>query len=489
MEHREISEGLTFDDVLLLPNYSEVIPTQTDVSTRLTKNRRMHIPVLSAAMDTVTEAQTAIAMAQEGGIGILHKNMTPQQQAGQVAWVKKYESGIIRDPISIGPDRPLSEAVALMRQHEISGIPVVQNEKLVGIVTNRDIRFERNLEQKVSAVMTRKLVTAFEGIALEEAKNLLHQHRIEKLLVVDAEFHLRGLITMKDLQKAERFPTASKDSSGSLLVGAAIGVGEAGIERAKHLIQAGCDLLAIDTAHGHSKAVLETLREVKKNHPSIEVMVGNIATAEGCRALIEAGADAVKVGIGPGSICTTRIVAGVGVPQITAITNCAGVAGEAGVPVVADGGIKYSGDITKAIAAGASSVMIGSLFAGTEQSPGEVVLFQGRSYKVYRGMGSLGAMKAGSKDRYFQSEIRNEEKLVPEGIEGRVPFRGNLSDVLYQLIGGLRAGMGYCGCKTIEELQSKAKFVRITNAGLQESHVHNVIITKEAPNYWIERNP
>jgi IMP dehydrogenase len=486
MEHTEIIEGLTFDDVLLLPAYSEVLPLDVEVSTQLTRRRRIHIPVISAAMDTVTEARTAITMAQEGGIGVLHKNMTIEQQVGEVTRVKKHETGIIRDPITIQPDRPLSDAVELMRQHSISGIPVVQAGRLVGILTNRDLRFERNLGQKVAEVMTTKLVTAPEGIAQEEAKALLQKHRIEKLLLVDSEFRLRGLITIKDLQQAERFPRASKDEAGSLLAAAAVGVGEAGLERADALIRAGCDLVVVDTAHGHTRGVLDTVRALKKAHPDTDVLAGNVATSEGADALIAAGADALKVGIGPGSICTTRVVAGVGVPQITAIIECSRVAAKRGIPVVADGGLKYSGDITKAIAAGASSVMVGSLFAGTEQSPGEVVLYQGRSYKVYRGMGSLGAMKAGSKDRYFQASIENDEKLVPEGIEGRVPFRGNLSDVLYQLVGGLRSGMGYTGCRTIEELRSRGRFVRITQAGLQESHVHNVIITKEAPNYWVE---
>ena len=485
MADKFIQEGLTFDDILLVPAYSEVLPLETDVSTRLSRKHRLNIPIISAAMDTVTEAATAISMAQNGGIGILHKNMTVEQQAQEVAKVKKFESGIIRDPIIIHPDQPLSDATELMRKNSISGIPVVKDSKLVGILTNRDLRFERNLNQPVRSVMTSKLVTAKEGISRDDAKDLLHQRKIEKLLVVDDDFHLCGLITMKDIQKAEKFPRASKDNSGSLLVGAAVGVGDAALERAMRLLEAGCDLIVIDTAHGHSKAVIDTLKAMRSAHPDADIMAGNVATTEGCEALIKAGADTVKVGIGPGSICTTRVVAGVGVPQFTAIQNCAKVADRLKVPVVADGGVRFSGDVTKAIAAGASSVMIGSLFAGTEESPGEVILYQGRSYKVYRGMGSISSMKAGSKDRYFQAGVEREEKLVPEGIEGRVPFRGPLSDVLYQLVGGLHAGMGYLGCRSIADLREQSQFIRITQAGLQESHVHNVIITKESPNYWL----
>jgi IMP dehydrogenase len=483
MEQHEIKEALTFDDVLLVPQATDVLPNETDVATRLTRNRNINIPIVSAAMDTVTEARTAITMAQEGGVGILHKNMSLKKQVAEVTKVKKFESGIIRDPITISPDQPLSEAVAVMQERSISGIPVVRGETLVGILTNRDLRFERKLDQKVSEVMTTKLITAKEGISKDEAKDLLHQHKIEKLLVVDDGFHLRGLITIKDLQKAKRFPHSSKDDHGSLLVGAAVGVGESAIERAHHLHKAGCDILVIDTAHGHSKGVIETLENLKKAIPEADVITGNVATPAGCEALIKAGADAIKVGIGPGSICTTRVVAGVGVPQITAILDCAKVGDKHGVPIIADGGLKYSGDLTKAIAAGASSVMVGSLFAGTEESPGEVVFYQGRSYKVYRGMGSLGAMKAGSRDRYFQEDVKQDEKLVPEGIEGRVPYRGKLTQVLFQLVGGLRSGMGYMGCKCIDDLRGKGTFVRITNAGLTESHVHNVIITQEAPNY------
>lgn len=483
MEQSDIKEGLTFEDVLLLPAYSDVAPNEVDVSTRLTRSNRINTPVVAAAMDTVTESRTAITMAQEGGIGVIHKNLAPEVQAEEVSRVKKYESGIIRDPITIRPDQALSEAVELMRRYSISGIPVVDEGRLVGILTNRDLRFERRLDQRVGDVMTSRLITAREGISQDEAKDLLHTNKIEKLLVVDEAHRLRGLITIKDLLKAERFPRASKDSRGRLLVAAAIGVGAEALQRAQLLLEADCDLLAIDTAHGHSQAVLETLRRIKQDHPQAEVLAGNVATAAGCRALIEAGADAVKVGIGPGSICTTRVVAGVGVPQVTAVMECAQEARQHGVPIVADGGIKFSGDISKAIAAGASSVMIGSLFAGTEESPGEVVLYQGRSYKVYRGMGSLGAMKAGSKDRYFQQEVAEAAKLVPEGIEGRVPYRGPLHEVLYQLVGGLRSGMGYCGCATIEQMHTAARFIRITQAGLRESHVHDVIITKEAPNY------
>jgi IMP dehydrogenase len=483
MQEAEIPIGLTYEDVLLLPAYSQMAPTQVDVSTRLTRSRRLNVPILSAAMDTVTEALTAITMAQEGGIGVIHKNLSVDAQADQVSRVKKFESGIIRDPITIHPDQALSEAVAVMRRKSISGIPVVRDDRLVGILTNRDLRFERNLGQKVADVMTTRLITAQEGTALEKAKDLLHTHKIEKLLVVDDNYQLRGLITTKDLQKAELFPKATKDDAGCLLVAAAIGVGEEALERATRLLQANCDLLVIDTAHGHSEAVLDTLREVKAAFPDAEVMVGNVATEAGCKALCETGADVVKVGIGPGSICTTRVVAGVGVPQITAVMNCSRVADEYDVPIVADGGLKFSGDVTKAIAAGASSVMIGSLFAGTEESPGEVVLYQGRSYKVYRGMGSLGAMKDGSKDRYFQQDVDQTDKLVPEGIEGRVPYRGPLGAALFQLVGGLRSGMGYCGCSTIEQLRKDGRFVRITQAGLRESHVHDVIITKEAPNY------
>ncbi|MGZ6143356.1 MAG: IMP dehydrogenase [Myxococcales bacterium] len=477
--------ALTFDDVLLLPAESDVLPRQVDVSAQLTRNLKLAIPLVSSAMDTVTEARTAIAMAAEGGMGFIHKNLTIQQQALEVLKVKKYESGMVVDPVTIEPDAPVHRAVALMRQHEISGIPVTKAGRLVGILTNRDLRFEKNLDQKVEAMMTRDLVTCREGISQDEAKELLHRNRIEKLLVVDDKYELRGLITIKDIEKTRAHPNAAKDSKGRLLVGAAVGVGPDRDERVHALLQAGADVIAVDTAHGHSRAVIESVRDLKKNFRGIEIVAGNVATSEATAALCEAGADGVKVGIGPGSICTTRVVAGVGVPQITAIDNCVKAAARFGIPCISDGGIKYSGDIVKALAAGAHTVMIGSLFAGTEEAPGEVILFQGRSYKSYRGMGSLGAMKKGSKDRYFQEEAE-DLKLVPEGIEGRVPYKGPLAMNVFQLVGGLRSGMGYTGCHTIDELRTKAKFVRITSAGLRESHVHDVQVTQEAPNYRIE---
>jgi len=477
--------ALTFDDVLLLPGESDVLPRQVDVSAQLTRNIRLKIPLVSAAMDTVTEARTAIAMAQEGGLGFIHKNMTIQQQALEVTKVKKYESGMVVDPVTIEPDAPVHKAVALMRQHEISGIPVTKKGRLVGILTNRDLRFEKNLDQKVEAMMTRELVTCREGISQDEAKELLHKNRIEKLLVVDDKFELKGLITIKDIEKTRAHPNAAKDSKGSLLVGAAVGVGPDRDERIHALLLAGADVIAIDTAHGHSRGVVDAVRDVKRNFKGIELVAGNVATYEGAAALCEAGADAVKVGIGPGSICTTRVVAGVGVPQITAVDNCVRAASRHGVPCISDGGIKYSGDIVKALAAGAHTVMIGSLFAGTEEAPGDVILFQGRSYKSYRGMGSMSAMKKGSKDRYFQDDSE-DMKLVPEGIEGRVPYKGPLAMNVFQLVGGLRSGMGYTGCHDIEELRTKAKFVRITTAGLRESHVHDVQVTQEAPNYRVE---
>ena len=477
--------ALTFDDVLLLPAESDILPRQVDVSAQLTRNVRLRIPLVSSAMDTVTEARTAIAMAQEGGLGFIHKNLTIQQQALEVTKVKKYESGMVVDPVTIEPDAPVHKAVALMRQHEISGIPVTKNGRLVGILTNRDLRCEKNLDQKVEAMMTRELVTCREGITQDEAKELLHRNRIEKLLVVDDKYQLRGLITIKDIEKTRAHPNAAKDEKGSLLVGAAVGVGPDRDERVHALLQAGADIIAVDTAHGHSRAVLDAVRDLKRNFKGIEIVAGNVATGDAASALCEAGADAVKVGIGPGSICTTRVVAGVGVPQITAIDSCVRAASRHGVPCISDGGIKYSGDIVKALAAGAHTVMIGSLFAGTEEAPGEVILFQGRSYKSYRGMGSMGAMKKGSRDRYFQDETE-DMKLVPEGIEGRVPYKGPLSMNVFQLVGGLRSGMGYCGCQDIEELRSKAKFIRITAAGLRESHVHDVQVTQEAPNYRIE---
>jgi len=477
--------ALTFDDVLLLPAESNVLPRQVDVSAQLTRNLRLKIPLVSAAMDTVTEARTAIAMAQEGGLGFVHKNFSIQQQALEVTKVKKYESGMVVDPVTIEPDAPVHKAVALMRQHEISGIPVTKNGRLVGILTNRDLRFEKNLDQKVEAMMTRDLVTCREGISQEEAKELLHRNRIEKLLVVDDKYELKGLITIKDIEKTRAHPNAAKDGKGRLLVGAAVGVGPDRDERVHALLQAGADVIAVDTAHGHSRGVLDAIRDLKRNFKGIEIAAGNVATSEGAAALCEAGADAVKVGIGPGSICTTRVVAGVGVPQITAIDNCVRATARHGVPCVSDGGIKYSGDIVKALAAGAHTVMIGSLFAGTEEAPGDVILFQGRSYKSYRGMGSMGAMKKGSRDRYFQDDTE-EMKLVPEGIEGRVPYKGPLAMNVFQLVGGLRSGMGYTGCRSIDELRSKAKFVRITAAGLRESHVHDVQVTQEAPNYRVE---
>ncbi len=483
--------ALTFDDVLLLPNRSSVLPKDVDVSTRLTRNIRINIPLVSAAMDTVTEAELAIALARQGGIGIIHKNMSIERQAQEVDKVKRSESGMIVHPITMRPWQRIGEALEIMARYRISGVPVtLEDGTLVGILTNRDLRFETDMNRKIEELMTKEnLVTVKEGITLEEAKKLLHKYRIEKLLVVDDNFKLKGLITIKDIEKIRKYPNSCKDELGRLRVGAAVGVSPDTMERVDALVEAGVDVICVDTAHGHSELVLETVRRIKQKYPEKDVIAGNVATPEGAEDLIKAGADAVKVGIGPGSICTTRVVAGVGVPQITAIMWCAKVADRYGVPVIADGGIKYSGDITKALAAGASSVMIGNLFAGTKESPGEIVLYQGRSYKVYRGMGSIDAMKKGSKDRYFREgedyEI-DEKKLVPEGIEGRVPYRGPVADMVYQLVGGLKAGMGYCGAANIEELRRKARFVRITNAGLRESHVHDVIITKEAPNYWLE---
>jgi IMP dehydrogenase len=476
-----LRECLTFDDVLLLPAWSEVLPKDVDVRTRLTRKIELNIPLISAAMDSVTEARTAIAMAREGGLGILHKNLGIEDQAREVEKVKRAESGMVIAPVTVRPSQSLRDALDLMHEHGISGVPVTEGDQPVGILTARDIRFERNLDQPVSALMTKKLVTVSPGVTNEQAKQLLHQHRIEKLLVVEGG-RLVGLVTIKDILQADRNPLAVKDDKGRLRVGAAIGPGPDRKQRAAALAAAGVDVLVVDTAHGHSKGVVDAVRETKKEHPGVEVIGGNVATAEGAEALIEAGADAVKIGIGPGSICTTRVVAGVGVPQISAVTDCARVADRRGVPVIADGGVKFSGDVAKAIAAGASTVMIGSLFAGTDEAPGELVLYQGRSYKQYRGMGSLGAMKKGSRDRYGQGGTA-DEKLVPEGIEGRVPHRGSLASIVHQLLGGLRSGMGYTGCKTVQELRSKARFVRITSAGLRESHVHDVIITEEAPNY------
>ena len=484
MNDEKIRAGLTFDDVLLQPAQSDILPKDVDTATSLTGKIKLHIPIVSSAMDTVTEASVAITMAQEGGIGIIHKNLTIEEQAMEVDKVKKSESGMIVDPITISPDQKIFEAVEIMQRYKISGFPVTKKGKLVGILTNRDLRFEKNLYLNVSEVMTKEnLVTVPEGTTLEESKEILHKHRIEKLLVVDDNGNLKGLITIKDIEKSIKYPHSCKDSLGRLRVGAAVGVGADRDERVKALLDAGVDVIAIDTAHGHSIGVINSVREIKEKFPECQIIAGNIATAEAAEDLIKAGVDAIKVGIGPGSICTTRIIAGVGTPQLTAIFDCAKVAKKHNIPVIADGGIKYSGDITKAIAAGASTVMIGSLFAGTDESPGETVLYQGRTYKIYRGMGSIGAMKAGSKDRYFQDEVDNEVKLVPEGIEGRVPYRGPLSSSIHQLIGGLRAGMGYTGCKNIEELNTNATFMKISNAGLRESHVHDVKITKEAPNY------
>ncbi|MCU0698024.1 MAG: IMP dehydrogenase [Myxococcaceae bacterium] len=476
--------GLTFDDVLLVPAESAVLPHQVELSTKLTRNLRLPIPLLSSAMDTVTEARMAIAMAQEGGIGIIHKNFTPEQQAAEVVKVKKHESGIVLDPITIEPGAPLSRCLELMQRHGINGIPVVEGKRLVGIITSRDVRFEKNLDQRVEQVMTKKLITAREGVSQDEAIDLLHKNRIEKLLVVNEQLELKGLMTIKDVEKRRVYPNAAIDSKQRLLAAAAVGVGADREARVEALLKAGVDVIVVDTAHGHSKGVIEAVKDTRRNfRGSFELVAGNVATAEATRALIEAGVDAVKVGIGPGSICTTRVVAGVGVPQITAIDDCARAADGSGVPIIADGGIKYSGDVVKALAAGANTVMIGSLFAGTEEAPGEVILYQGRSYKSYRGMGSLGAMKAGSKDRYFQGGVQNDSKLVPEGIEGRVPYKGSVGMNVFQLLGGLRSGMGYVGCRTIDELRTKAQFVQITSAGLKESHVHDVIITEEAPNY------
>ena len=487
LEQEVLPVGLTFDDVLLIPAESAVLPRDTDVSTRLTERITLNIPLVSAAMDTVTESKTAIAMAQEGGMGIIHRNLPVDIQAAEVEKVKKFESGMISDPITVAPDQQISEAKAIMDKYGISGLPVKRNDRLVGILTNRDLRFERKLDRTVSEVMTKdKLVTVKEGVDLDEAKELLHRHRIEKLLVVDDNFNLKGLITVKDIEKRTQYPNACKDQRGRLRVGAAVGVGPDWEERVDALVRAGADLIAIDTAHGHSKNVLDTIRQIRGRYPDLDLSGGNVATAEGTTALIQAGVNVVKVGVGPGSICTTRVVSGVGVPQVTAIGSCAKAAARHNVPIVADGGIKFSGDITKALAAGADSVMIGSLFVGTEESPGETILYQGRTYKVYRGMGSLGAMKQGSKDRYSQGDVEETMKLVPEGIEGQVPYKGSLSFNIHQLVGGLRAGMGYLGCRDVATLRSKARFMQITAAGLREGHVHDVFITKEAPNYSVE---
>ena len=481
ISNKIIGEGLTFDDVLLVPQRSEVLPKDVDLRTRLTKTITLNIPLASAAMDTVTEARMAIAIAREGGIGIIHKNMSIEEQAEQVDKVKRSEHGVIVDPFYLSPDHLVSDAVALMEKYHISGVPITENGKLVGIITNRDIRFETDFSKKIREVMTSEnLITAPEGTTLEQAKEILRKYKIEKLPIVDEKGMLKGLITIKDIEKAIKYPNSAKDKNGRLLVGAAVGIARDTMERVEALVAAKVDVITVDTAHGHSVGVINMVKQIKKKFPDLQVIAGNVATAEATRELIEAGADCVKVGIGPGSICTTRVVAGVGVPQITAIMECAEEADKYGIPIIADGGIKYSGDIVKAIAAGASVVMVGNLLAGTEESPGETELYQGRRFKVYRGMGSLGAMAAGSSDRYFQEDAK---KLVPEGVEGRVPFKGPLADTVYQLMGGLRAGMGYCGARTIEELRKNAKFIRITSAGLRESHPHDIYITKEAPNY------
>jgi IMP dehydrogenase len=482
-----VVEALTFDDLLMIPSESDILPRDVDTSTLLTNNISLNIPIISAAMDTVTEAPTAICLAQEGGMGIIHRNMSIERQAIEVDKVKKSESGMIVDPITIEPEQKVYEALELMNRYHISGVPVVKNKVLVGILTNRDLRFETDLDQPVANVMTHEnLITVSSShISLEDSKKLLHKHRIEKLLVVDENYHLTGLITIKDIEKIKKYPLASKDPLGRLRVGAAVGIVDRET-RIDALLNAGADVILIDTSHGHSSGVLDAVRSTKANFPKCELIAGNVATAEGAKALIEAGVDAVKVGVGPGSICTTRIIAGVGVPQMSAIRDAYKIGEKHNIPIIADGGIKYSGDIVKALAAGAHSVMIGGLFAGTEESPGETILFQGRSYKVYRGMGSLEAMKMGSKDRYYQDDMESNLKLVPEGIEGRVPYRGSLSASIHQLLGGMKAGMGYVGCRTTSELRHKVRFIKITSAGLRESHVHDVIITKEAPNYWLD---
>jgi len=486
LEQEVLPVGLTFDDVLLIPAESAVLPRDIDVSTRLTERIKLNIPLVSAAMDTVTESKTAIAMAQEGGIGIVHRNLTVAAQASEVEKVKKFESGMISEPITVAPDQKISDAQEIMKMYGISGLPVTKNGRLLGILTNRDLRFEKRLDRPVSEVMTKdNLVTVKPGVGLDEAKEILHQHRIEKLLVVDEDFRLKGLITVKDIEKKIQYPNACKDERGRLRVGAAVGVAD-WEERVESLVRAGIDLIAVDTAHGHSRNVIDVIGSIRRRYPDLDLSGGNVATAEGTTALIQAGVNVVKVGVGPGSICTTRIVSGVGVPQITAIGSCAKAAARHNVPIIADGGIKYSGDITKALAAGADSVMIGSLFAGTEESPGEMILYQGRTYKSYRGMGSLGAMGQGSRDRYGQADVKDSNKLVPEGIEGQVPYKGSMSFNIHQLVGGLRAGMGYLGSKDVLTLRAKAKFMQITAAALKEGHVHDVFITKEAPNYRVE---
>jgi IMP dehydrogenase len=481
---RLIDEALTFDDVSLVPDYSEVLPNSVDLRTRITRELFLNMPLASAAMDTVTEAKLAIAMAQAGGVGVIHKNMTIERQAEQVRIVKKYEAGVIKDPITVSPYTTIREVFDLTREHNISGVPVVDGDELVGIVTSRDMRFERKFDDPVRNIMTRKekLVTVEEGASQDEVLELLHRHRIEKVLVVNKAFQLRGLITVKDIQKSRDFPNAAKDGAEQLLAAAAVGTGGDTEDRIIALVNSGVDIIVVDTAHGHSKGVLDRIRWTKQNFPDVQVIGGNVSTGDGARALAEAGADGIKIGQGPGSICTTRVVAGIGVPQVTAVASAADAVRDLNVPIIADGGIRFSGDVAKAIAAGASSVMIGSLLAGTEEAPGEVELFQGRSYKSYRGMGSLGAMQKGSSDRYFQADAE-ADKLVPEGIEGRVPYKGHLSGVVHQLMGGLRSSMGYCGCATIDELRTRARFVRITGSGVRESHAHDVTITKEAPNY------
>lgn len=485
---RVIQKALTFDDVLLVPAHSTVLPRDVSLRTKLTRNIDINIPLASAAMDTVTESRLAIALAQEGGIGIIHKNLPVKQQAAEVAKVKRFETGVLKDPITIPPSMSVRDVVALTRQHKFSGLPVVEGHRVVGIVTNRDLRFETNLDQPVANIMTpaARMVTVREGESLEVARRLMHKHRLERVLVINEEWALRGLITVKDMMKSTEHPMAAKDELGRLIVGAAIGVGAGTEERAQALVEAGADVIVVDTAHGHAQGVLDRVNWVKKTFPHVEVIGGNIATADAARALVDAGADAVKVGIGPGSICTTRIIAGVGMPQVSAIDNVSRALDGSGAPMIADGGVRFSGDIAKAIAAGANSVMLGGLFAGTEEAPGEMVLFQGRSYKSYRGMGSLGAMQQGAADRYFQDPESNADKLVPEGIEGRVPYKGSVSAVIHQLIGGLRASMGYVGCDGIEAMRTQSQFVEITSAGVRESHVHDVQITKEAPNYHIE---
>jgi IMP dehydrogenase len=485
---RLIKKALTFDDVLLVPSYSDILPRDTSLKTRLSRGIALNIPLVSAAMDTVTESRLAIAMAQEGGIGIVHKNLSPARQAAEVLRVKRYETGILSDPITISPDMRVLDVIQLTQQHRISGLPVVEDGRVVGIVTNRDLRFETRLDEPVRNIMTprERLVTVREGASLEEAQRLMHQHRLERVLVINEAFELRGLITVKDILKATEHPHAAKDDQGKLRVGAALGVGGDVDERVELLARAGVDVVVVDTAHGHSRGVIERVREIKRQYPGLQVIAGNIATGDAARALAEAGADAVKVGIGPGSICTTRVVAGVGVPQISAISDVSQALEGSGVPLIADGGVRYSGDVAKAIAAGAWTVMMGSVFAGTEEAPGEVILYQGRSYKSYRGMGSIGAMSDGAADRYFQEASANTDKLVPEGIEGRVAYKGSVLTIIYQMCGGLRASMGYCGCASIEQMRERPQFVEISSAGMRESHVHDVQITKEAPNYHTE---